>query len=365
MSTGRRTAITIAATAVMVIAAAVLGWFLLRPPGSAGDASTPLEIETAQVERGELSEQLRAQGTLAYASPHTLGTTLGGTLTGLPGIGTTVGAGQELFRVDDRPIVLMLGELPVWRSFESGMSAGRDVLQLETNLAALGFLSRTPDEKFDWHTSRAVEDWQKSVGLDRTGMIELGRIVFAPTELRVAAHEAAIGAPAGEQLVAVTSTAKQVQAFVDTAQQALVEVGAVIEVTLPGGIPSEATVVATGAPVERDGASGKTLKIPVTLTLNDPEAGAALDNVSVSLRLTVVRAEDALIVPVSALLAQPGGGFAVQLVTGEAAAGGAPGSGKPGPATTLVPVELGAFASGFVAVTDGALAEGDVVVVAK
>jgi len=38
---------------------------------------------------------------------------------------------------------------------------------------------------------------------------------------------------------------------------------------------------------------------------------------------------------------------------------------KSGQTTKLVPVELGAFADGFVAVTGGKLAEGDTVVVAK
>jgi len=95
------------------------------------------------------------------------------------------------------------------------------------------------------------------------------------------------------------------------------------------------------------------VKIPVTLTLDDPSVGADLDNVTVSIVLTQSKGSDLLLVPVTALLAQPRGGFAVEVTTG-----------KPGK-TKLAPVELGAFASGLVAVTGGGLAEGDKVVVAK
>lgn len=67
--------------------------------------------------------------------------------------------------------------------------------------------------------------------------------------------------------------------------------------------------------------------------------------------------------PVSALLAQPGGGFAVEVLNGKAPADGTK-KGSPAP-RKLVTVELGAFASGFVSVTGGDLAEGDTIVVAK
>ncbi|HPT95111.1 MAG TPA: peptidoglycan-binding protein [Microbacteriaceae bacterium] len=358
-----RRAIVISSIAVVAVAAVVGGIFLAQPPAPASAGPNPVDVETVQVTRGDLSEDVRAQGKLAYGSPHELGTSLSGTVTALPGGGTVIARGQELFRIDDNPVILMLGELPVWRGFDAGMSNGRDVLQLENNLQALGFFDRTPDEKFDWNTTSAIQNWQKSLGMERTGSIDLGRVVFSPTELRVQGPKVEIGAAAGPDLISVTSTTKEVQAFIDTAQQSLAEVGAVVTVMLPGGVATEGTITGVGAPVEKEGSSGKSLKNPVTLTLNDPEAGASLDNVSVSIMLTQVKATDTLLVPVSALLAQPGGGFAVEVVKGKAPADGTK-KGSPAP-RKLVTVELGAFASGFVSVTGGDLAEGDTIVVAK
>ncbi|SDS95150.1 peptidoglycan-binding protein [Microterricola viridarii] len=336
-----------------VAAAAIL---LAQPPQSGAAGPAPIEIETALVGRGDLTELVRVQGTLAYSAPRDLGTVLPGIVTGLPSAGSVIAQGGELFRVDDSPVVLLHGELPVWRAFSAGMTDGADVLQLERSLAALGFFEREPDEEFAGSTEAAIERWQKSLGLEQTGMVELGRIAFAPADLRIREPQAAIGDAAGAAIVSTTGTATEVLAFVDTANQDLVAVGASVSIALPGGAQTTGTVVAAGAPVEREGTSGKTMKIPVSITLDDTDAAAALDNVSVSVLLTQTKAADTLLLPVGALLAQPGGGFAVEVVRGAAASG---------PATTVVPVTLGAFADGLVAVTGGTLAEGDTVVVAK
>lgn len=344
-----------AVVAVLAIVATVA--VLLQPPRQAVAGPKGVNVDSVVVTRGDLTEGFRAQGTLAYAAPRDLGTSLSGIVTGFPASGSTIAAGQELFRIDDQPVVLLHGELPAWRAFSLGMTDGADVLQLERNLAALGFFDREPDEEFAGSTERAVKNWQESLGLEETGVVELGRIVFSPGDARIQAPKAAIGDASSAAIVSVTGANKEVLAFVDTAQQGLVAVDATLTVTLPGGVQSGGTVVAVGAPVERDGGNGKAMKIPVTVTLDDAAAAANLDNVSVTILLTQLRESDVLLVPVLALLAQPGGGFAVEVVAGDSA--------KKGEGSTIVPVELGAFADGLVAVTGGKLAEGDSVVVAK
>ncbi|RZU66116.1 multidrug efflux pump subunit AcrA (membrane-fusion protein) [Microterricola gilva] len=344
-----------AGVAVLAVVATVV--VLLQPPREAVAGPKAVNVETAVVTRGDLTEGFRAQGTLAYAAPREIGTALPGVVTGFPASGSIVGAGQELFRIDDQPVVLLHGDLPAWRAFSLGMTDGADVLQLERNLAALGFFDREPDEEFAGSTERAVKNWQESLGLEETGAIELGRVVFAQGDVRIQAPKAAIGDAGSAAVVSVTGANKEVLAFVDTAQQGLVAVGTKLTVTLPGGVQAGGTVVSVGAPVERDGGNGKTMKVPVTVTLDDAAATANLDNVSVTIFLTQVKASDVLLVPVVALLARPGGGFAVEVVADDSA--------KTGAHSSIVPVELGAFADGFVAVTGGKLAEGDTVVVAK
>ena len=352
-----RRALVLSAIGLVVVAAVASAVVLVQPPNEATSAPQPVSVETLKISRGDLTEMVRAQGTLGYSSPRDLGTTLSGTVTGFPPADTVVTTGQELFRVNDSPVILMHGDLPVWRTFSIGMTDGADVLQLEKNLAALGFFTREPDEEFAGSTTTAVEKWQKSLGLEQTGVVETGRIIFSPADLRIQAPKAAIGDAAGAAIVSVTGANKEVQAFIDTSQQSLAPVGAKVTIVLPGGAQTTGTVVAIGTPVEKDGTNGKSLKIPVNLTLDDPAATASLDNVSVSIVLTQTKEKNVLLVPVAALLAQPGGGFAVEVTSKT--------SSKSGKNSKLVTVTLGSFADGFVAVTGGDLAEGDTVVVAK
>lgn len=337
--------------ACAVVGVVVTGVVLSQPPAAPDSAARPLEVQTSTVARADLTERVRVQGTLAYDNTRALGTEITGVITGLPAAGTVVTPGQELFRVDEVPVILLRGTLPAWRSFASGMTADGDVLQLEQNLADLGFFTATPDKKFTATTTAAVKKWQKSLGVEQTGTLDAGRVVFSPADIRVQSVTAQIGDAAGAEILTVTGTTKQVLAFLDPAQVSIAPVGAVVSVTLPGGGATTGTVAAVGAPVEQEGSTGPTLKSPVTLTLDDPAATESLDNVAVTLVLTQVRATDVLAVPVLALLAQPGGGFAVERVTGTT--------------TDLVPVELGTFADGLVEVTGGDLTAGDEIVVAK
>ncbi|GAA3107035.1 peptidoglycan-binding domain-containing protein [Nonomuraea salmonea] len=57
---------------------------------------------------------------------------------------------------------------------------GKDVESLERNLDKLGYDGFTVDDEFTWDTAQAVMEWQDDRGLPETGVVELGRVVFAP-----------------------------------------------------------------------------------------------------------------------------------------------------------------------------------------
>ncbi|UNK69562.1 peptidoglycan-binding protein [Microbacterium sp. H1-D42] len=352
----RRRVIWLTGGAVLLVAALVAAAMIFLPPATAEPDERPIAVDTTTLTRGELTEQVRVQGMLGYADQRKLGTQLGGTITALTADGTMIGRGGVLFRVDDTPVVLLHGKLPAWRGFDPAMSNGADVLQLEQNLAALGFFDREPDTDFTDRTTRAVRAWQKSLGLERTGAIELGRIVFATGDVRIESASVKVGASAGAEVLSVTGVTKQVEAFLSAGQRDLGAVGSTATVQLPDGKTAGAKVTAVGAPIEREGANGKSMQIPLTLVLDKPEDAADLAGVSVTVLIAQSRGEDQLLVPVTALLAQPGGGFAVERM---------PKSGKTKGTPELVTVELGAFADGLVAITGGKLEVGDVVVVAK
>jgi hypothetical protein len=118
-------------------------------------------------------------------------------------------------------------------------------------------------------------------------------------------------------------------------------------VTLPDNrtTPGVVTRVGTVAAAEGEDAPAT---IPVTVRLRKPRDVRGLDEAPVQVQITIAGVEDALSVPVTALVALAGGGYAVETE-----------------ARDLVRVELGLFdhAAGKVQVSGRGLSEGQQVVV--
>jgi hypothetical protein len=100
---------------------------------------------------------------------------------------------------------------------------------------------------------------------------------------------------------------------------------------------------------QNNGAGGAT--IPAFISLDNPEKVRGLDRAPVQVEITTTGVENALSVPVTALVGKSGGGFAVEVL-------------RAGGRRELVAVKLGLFdtAGGRVQV-EGDLREGDEVVV--
>jgi peptidoglycan hydrolase-like protein with peptidoglycan-binding domain len=240
--------------------------------------------------------------------------------------------------VDGHPVPLWSGSRPAWRAFQLGMADGADVRQLEANLVALGYdpdRAITVDGHYSWATAAAVKRWQQATGRARTGVVALGQVVFWPGPIRVATVSATVGAPvpAGTAVLTATSTRPQVTVALEPALQQLVRRGDRVEVILPDGKTTRGTVarvsrVATqsstgsgqnGGQNQGEGGNGSgsgQATVQVTVRLADPKAAANLDQAPVQVAITTQAAQGVLAVPISALLAQSGGGYAVQLVNG-------------------------------------------------
>ncbi|HEY4377980.1 MAG TPA: peptidoglycan-binding domain-containing protein, partial [Acidimicrobiales bacterium] len=152
----------------------------------------PLPASTAAVTRQTLTQEKNLSGKIGFGRTRPLVSQVVGTFTWLPEPGTTVGLGQQLFRVDDLPVLELWGTLPVYRAMFEGMS-GADVAQLNVSLRWLGVLRVDPKDTFTSATSAAVKRWQKRVGLAPTGVVDLGRVVFTSAPVRVASVHPQLG----------------------------------------------------------------------------------------------------------------------------------------------------------------------------
>src|SRR5262249_50931345 len=123
--------------------------------------------------------------------------------------------------------------------------------------------------------------------------------------------------------------------------------------TVSGGAPSNAASGASGASgAPGQGSGSSPAAIPVTIGIGTTRIPAGLDQAPVQVAITGRRGRDVLALPVTALLALPGGGYAVRLSD---------------PARRLIPVTTGLFddATGVVEVTGRGLAAGQAVEVAQ
>lgn len=359
----------LAGTLVVAVVAGGGTYVLTHDEAAPAPVGSGVTVVTGVVTRGNLSDEVRLRGTIGYSAPLSVGTGLTGTVTAMADVGSVVEPGEELVRIDDQPVILLAGQVPAWRSFEDGMSEGPDVQQLERNLADLGYLQVSPDEKFTAATLSALKRWQRAVGWEVTGVLELGQIQFWPDTLRVQERKVALGSSAGPELLSVTGANRVVRATVAMEHQTLAVKGRGVRVLLPDGSVVRATITGVGAPEEVEGADGASLQIPVTLTLKRPERATKFATVPVTVLLREVVARNVLRVQVSALLAVPGGGFEVEVIEESGPDQSGPGRSSAGPTTVgesrRVGVVVGAFAGAEVAITAGKLAPGDVVVVAK
>jgi hypothetical protein len=351
------------AAVVVVAAAVVVG---VMDPFAGGHSATPGVTDNGAdqtslqtVARQDLSSQTQVAATLGYADTYSVVNLAQGTVTSLPAVGQVITQGQVLYEVSGAPVVLLYGSTPAYRALSEGMT-GADVEELNADLVALSYvasteLSPTSDGFTHW-TEVGVEKLQKALGVMQKGTLSLGQAVFEPSAVRVTSASATLGAPVqpGQPALSATSTTRQVSIALDADQQSEVSVGDHVTITLsnnqttPGTISSVGTVATTPA----SGSSSSMPTITVLVNPTDPTATGDWDQAPVDVTITTNTVANALVVPVDALLAQAGDGYAVEVVDADGI-------------HRLVPVALGLFddADGLVQVTGTGLAAGQRIVV--
>jgi hypothetical protein len=363
----RRRSIALGVTVVVMAAVAVIvtfHLFMTSPSPKEGVIDNTDPASLAAVTQHDLSSRTEVTATLGYAGSYTVVDQAQGTVTALPTVGQRVAQGHVLYRVDGHPVALLLGTTPAYRSLSEGVGAsqvtGTDVAELNADLVALGYATGVQipagtDEFTRW-TKDAVEKFQVTLGVTRTGILTLGQAVFLPTSARITTVLASLGGPAqpGQSVLTATSTARQVSIALDADEQSEVAVGDKVTMTLPNNqtTPGVISSVGTVATAPASDSSNTTPIITVLVNPIDPAATGSWDQAPVGVSITTATAHNALVVPVDALLALAGGGYAVEV------------SGANG-LHHLVPVTLGLFddADGLVQVTGSGLAAGQEAVV--
>jgi len=352
----------LAAAAVLVVV--VCGVIAVSGGDHPAAADRAPAANTDNVVKGDLSALVSGTGTLTYrarpdGSPFVVVNQAGGVYTELPNAGDKVSCGGVLYRVDNRPVVLLCGTVPIYRALRVG-AEGPDVRQLNRNLHKLGYDSDADvridpaDGAFTSKTEQALRVLQRKKGFGVTGALGTGDVVFLPEAVRIAKVSGDLGAPArpGVPVLSATSDKLHVRVELDASQQGEVHKGDRVQITLPGNTPVTGRVAGFGRIAQAElGGQPTAATIPTFIDLDDSGDADGLDQAPVQLDITTKGVKNALSVPVTALVGKSGGGFAVELVRADGR-------------RELVPVTLGLFDTGGWRVqVEGNLRAGDAVAV--
>ncbi|MEU4197991.1 peptidoglycan-binding protein [Kribbella sp. NPDC026611] len=327
--------------------------------GSAAETGSAAATPTAKVVKTDLVQSVHVSGTLSYGVPQPMtAPPSNGTITWIAPEGSAVKVGQPVYKIDNVPVILLKGTTPLYRPLSTG-AKGIDVLEVEQNLATLGYFEQKPNTGYDAATTTAVKAWQLATGQPGTGTVDPHHVVMAQLgppanlvgdgDLRIALHSLEVGdrvgSNANNEILTYSGTKPLVVVGLDVAKQYLVKKGLTATVTLPTGKSSAGTVasVSTVATVPEQG-SDKPPNVPVVITLTDPAAAGGLDSAPVDVALVSAHKQGVLAVPVTALVALAEGGYGVQVVS----------DGK----TSYVAVQTGMFADGKVEISGGGITDG-------
>ena len=347
----------------MALGAVVVSY---RHPGSAPPAPV---LSTATVVRTDLTTTATYQGTIGFDALRTVAGTGPGTITHLPAGGSVVKRGQALFWVNDQPVVLFYGTIPLFRAL--GMpDPGAAQVSLQSAqaslLAAQQVLATAENQKKPLspvtlaQDQAAVAQAQYTVNTDQAALSKASAPPAGQDVAMVAANLAALGdLPVSEADTttwsdALTQAVKDFQQSAGMAASGSLAPGQVVVVPGPArvgavtahvGDPAASPVLSltqttklisftgngdlhAGQFITMSTASGASLngrivdvaatadsKLQVQAKADDPGTLPA----SGSLNVTVITASrpGVLAIPVEALLALANGGYALQTPAGK------------------------------------------------
>ncbi|MEH0932375.1 peptidoglycan-binding domain-containing protein [Micromonospora sp. CPCC 205558] len=364
--TTRRTAIVVAAVTLVVAVGAGVGVLALRRHPGGDVASAPPPVTTTKVTRADLSDTRSVGGVLGFGPERLVKGAGEGVVTRLPKVGDTVTRGKPLYWVNDRPVPVLFGGVPLFRTLDKPGLVGSDVRIVSDNLKALGYRVGSQPSRGKDGTKvpagqavltealvAAIKKWQKDLGLESTGMIAVGQVTVLTGPVRVSTVTALPGDPVAGELLAVTEKVKLVSVPVAATDVGTIAVGGNAAIVLPDGSEITAKVASISRTVRGGGSAGGAAQNgPPTVDVLVAPVRAAdvakLDAAAVQVRFTTAVHKDVLAVPVGALVALREGGHALQLPDGD-----------------LVAVQTGMFARGLVEISGTGVTEGLDVVTAS
>ena len=223
--------------AVVLIGAVVaLGLVVMRLTADEAETAEELVIVIDEVDTMTLQDTVVLRGQVEREASFTLTAGGNGRVTSISvEEEAVVNVGDELLRINGRPMVAIDDAVPYWRPLSRFIDDGPDVERLEQFLVDEGYSPGTVNQEFTDVTRDALEDWQADNGYPTDG-------VFLPTDVATGEWPATVGGVdlevgatvvAGQALVPFVDDELAVSVQVDPTDRSRLESGLVATVTIP------------------------------------------------------------------------------------------------------------------------------------
>lgn len=238
---------------VLLLVGGAGGWALrtlLAPPADVL-AAPAYTLVTAQ--SGTVGHSLRLNTAAQWSASAQVVNQAAGTVTShVHRGGSRASAGEVLYTVDLRPVVVAEGAVPAFRDLRLG-TRGEDVAQLQRMLRALRYNVGAPSNAFGATLDRAVRVWQRDRAVPVDGVVRRGDVLFVPTlPARLSLHpDFVVGASVtgGEPAVQILPAAPTFTISLQEGQARLVEPGMAVQLSPAGATwRAEVTEVRSGEP---------------------------------------------------------------------------------------------------------------------
>ena len=259
--------------------------------------------------------------------------------------------------------ILLFGQIPAWREIKLGITPGLDIKQLKHNLVMLGYGSESPinesSEIFTALTMQSIKNMQADLGLNSTGTLSLGDVVFLPGKsiVQYNSNFPSIGTVANPNTVVLSllpiekeslsnnalnsssyKSLQKVSTTIPVVNKELIEINSQVKIELPNEVEVYGSVSEIGkiAIVPQGNQSGDPY-LEVSITINDDKSFPEWTGADVTVYVTREIASGVMAVPITSLVSLLRGGYGLQVVTDNA--------------TQLVPVEVGMYSDGWVEIS--------------
>ena len=258
--------------------------------------------------------------------------------------------------------ILLFGQIPAWREIKMGITPGLDIKQLKHNLAMLGYGSESTtnesSEIFTSLTKESIKKMQVDLGLNSTGTLSLGDIVFLPGKSTVQYNSnfPSIGTVVSPNSVVISllpieeeslsnktltpqsfKSLQKVSTTIPVVNKELIQIDSQVKIELPNELEVYGSVSDIGkiAIIPQGNQSGDPY-LEVSITIKGDKSFPEWTGANVTVYVTREIASAVMAVPVTSLVSLLGGGYGLEVVTNNT--------------TQLVPVEVGMYSDGWVEV---------------